>query len=120
MDIRRIIFDAVICSFAGTAGLLLVVGAAGAANANNPNVPTWSPLSINTNLGQTWYASRPPDDRGRAAYVKPMPQTDIFSDRSSDGNHNYPSDGTMSKAMSLAVSRLALLKIWATDNHIDA
>ena len=80
--------------FAGTAGLLLVVGAAGAANANNPNVPTWSPLSINTNLGQTMVRHRAHRmTEGRAAYVKPMPPTDIFSDGSSDGNHNYPLDG---------------------------
>jgi hypothetical protein len=31
---------------AGTAGLLLAFGAAGAANATNPNVPTWSPYAI--------------------------------------------------------------------------
>ena len=85
--------------FAGTAGLLLVVGAAGAANANNPNVPTWSPLSINTNLGQTMVRHRAHRmTEGRAAYVKPMPQTDIFSDGSSDGNHNYPLDGNIGQS----------------------
>lgn len=31
---------------AGTAGLLLAIGAAGVANAANPNVPTYSPYSL--------------------------------------------------------------------------
>jgi hypothetical protein len=31
---------------AGTAGLLIVLGAAGAANAANPNVPTYSPYTL--------------------------------------------------------------------------
>lgn len=31
---------------AGTAGLLIALGAAGAANAANPNVPTYSPYTI--------------------------------------------------------------------------
>jgi hypothetical protein len=35
---------------AGTVGFVLTIGAAGAAYASNPNVPIWSPLSINTNV----------------------------------------------------------------------
>ena len=74
--------------FAGTAGLLLVVGAAGAANANNPNVPTWSPLSINTNLGQPLHRYRGHlVKEGRAAYVQTAQPNPIFSDGSSDSNY---------------------------------
>jgi hypothetical protein len=71
---------------AGTAGLLIVLGAAGAANAANPNVPTYSPYTLMNVPGSVPEAVRTSnpvyqadqgygDDRGagmtegRAAYV---------------------------------------------------
>ena len=66
---------------AGAAGLLLAL--TGAADANNPDVPTWSPYSINTNLAGGSFrhhrhriaASRAADKltEGRAAYVEKWP-----------------------------------------------
>jgi hypothetical protein len=73
---------------AGTAGLFLALGAVGAANANNPNVPVWSPLSINTDLGRPMHRYRAHRmTEGRAAYTKPAQPDQIFSDGSSDDKH---------------------------------
>jgi hypothetical protein len=82
---------------AGTAGLLLAVGATGAAYANNPNVPIWSPLSINTDIGRPMYrhhAHRMSEER--AAYVaKTQPEEQIFSNGSSEDQHMVtPDSGT--------------------------
>jgi hypothetical protein len=73
----------------GTAGLILAIGVAGAANANNANVPAWSPLSINTNVAQPMHRYRSHRmSEGRAAYVTPMPQDGpIFSNGSSEADH---------------------------------
>jgi hypothetical protein len=57
----------------GTVGLALTIGAAGAAYANNPNVPIWSPLSINTNVGRPMYYHRHGMSEHRAALVAPTP-----------------------------------------------
>jgi hypothetical protein len=70
---------------AGTAGLFIVLGAAGTANAANPNVPTYSPYTLMNVPGSVPEAARTSkpvfladqtygDDRGdmaegRAAYV---------------------------------------------------
>jgi hypothetical protein len=74
---------------AGIAGLVLAIGAAGAAYAYNPNVPSWSPLSINTNLGQSMYryhAHRMSEHR--AAYATPTPpDRPIFGNGSSEADH---------------------------------
>ena len=43
---------------AGTAGLLIVLGAAGAANAANPNVPTYSPYTLMYVPGSVPYIER--------------------------------------------------------------
>jgi hypothetical protein len=70
---------------AGTAGLLLTIGVASAANSN---VPTWSPLSINTDLWRPMHRYRARTMKeGRAAHVKTAPPDQIFSDGSSDSNH---------------------------------
>jgi hypothetical protein len=97
MDFRRIIAMRNLL-LAGTAGLLLSVGAAGAANAANPNVPGWSPYSI-----MAYDAPPPPPpmyhpgrrmSEARAAYVtQTSPDRPIFNDGSSDGDHRYMSDG---------------------------
>jgi hypothetical protein len=83
---------------AGTAGLLVTLGAAGAGNAAqpNPNVPSWSPYAIGAYEGAPQTSSRLPAHRmmseGRAAYVKPAHQNQIFSDGSSDGDHMIAPD----------------------------
>jgi hypothetical protein len=59
---------------AGTVGLVLTIGAAGGANANNANVPAWSPLSINTNIGRPMYRHHSYRiSEHRTAYVVPTP-----------------------------------------------
>lgn len=88
---------------AGSAGLLLALTGVGAANANNPNVPTWSPYSINTNLsrGTLFHrhvhgtaAARAADKmtEGRAAYVEKWP-TPPDNATSSGGSPNAIGDG---------------------------
>jgi hypothetical protein len=79
---------------AGTAGLMLAIGATGAAYANNPNVPAWSPLSINTNIGQPMYRYHTHrTSEHRAAFVAPMPpDRPIFSNGSSEADHTVPPD----------------------------
>ena len=55
---------------AGTAGLLLALGAVGAANADNPNVPSYSPYAI---MGPGAASSPMPwvvVTEGRSAYVE--------------------------------------------------
>jgi hypothetical protein len=61
---------------AGTAGLLIALGAAGAANAANPNVPTYSPytlMEIPGSVPDVARTSKPvataDQVEGRAAYV---------------------------------------------------
>jgi hypothetical protein len=61
---------------AGTAGLFIVLGAAGAANAANPNVPTYSPytlMDIPGSVPDVARTSKPlataDQVEGRAAYV---------------------------------------------------
>ena len=69
----------------GIAGLALTVGAAGAAYAINPNVPTWSPLSINTSVGHPMYYHPHRMSEHRAAFVAPTPpDRPIFNDGSSE------------------------------------
>lgn len=74
-----------------SAGLIIALSTAGVANANNPNVPSWSPYSLNTNA---WRPQRHPMRRmaqlreGRAAATKA--QAPIFSDGSSDENYMVP------------------------------
>jgi hypothetical protein len=79
---------------AGTAGLMLAVGATGAAYANNPNVPMWSPLSINTDIGRPVYrhhARRMSEER--AAYLaKTQPEEQIFSNGSTEDQHMVAPD----------------------------
>jgi hypothetical protein len=71
---------------AGTFGLILTIGAAGGAYANNPNVPSWSPLSINTNIGRPMYYHPHRMSEHRAASVAPTPpDRPIFG--SSEGQH---------------------------------
>jgi hypothetical protein len=53
---------------AGTAGLLVILGAAGVANAANPNVPSWSPYAA---MGYQGDAPEMDPKDGRAAYVDP-------------------------------------------------
>jgi hypothetical protein len=73
---------------AGTAALMLAVGASGAGYANNPNVPTWSPLSINTNVGRPMYYHPRRMSEHRAAFVTPTPpDRPIFSNGSSEDQH---------------------------------
>jgi hypothetical protein len=85
---------------AGTVGFVLTIGAAGAAYASNPNVPIWSPLSINTNVGHPMYrhhSSRMSE--GRAAYIaKTQPEQQIFSNGSSEGQHLAPPDDRANSA----------------------
>ena len=84
---------------AGTVGLVLTIGAAGAAYANNPNVPIWSPLSINTNVGHTMYYHSHRMSEHRAAYVVPTPpDRPIFSNGSSEGQHMVTPDDENSAA----------------------
>jgi hypothetical protein len=73
----------------GTVGLAMVLGAAGAAQANNPNVPIWSPLSINTDIGRPVYGRQTHRmSEGRAAFVaKTQPDEQIFSNGSSEDQH---------------------------------
>jgi hypothetical protein len=73
---------------AGTTGLMLALGAPGAAYANNPNVPKWSPLSINTNVGRPMYYHSHRMSEHRDAYVVPTPpDRPIFSNGSSEDQH---------------------------------
>jgi hypothetical protein len=71
---------------AGTAGLVLTIGAAGAAYANNPNVPIWSPLSINTDIGRPMYRHHSyRTSEHSAAFVAPTPpDRPIFGNGSSE------------------------------------
>jgi hypothetical protein len=69
---------------AGSAGLLVAFSAAGVANANNPNVPIWSPYSLNTNVGAP---ARHPMHRVAKATKMDAP---IFSNGSSDENYMVP------------------------------
>jgi hypothetical protein len=78
---------------AGTAALMLAVGASGAAYANNPNVPIWSPLSINTNVGRPTYYHPHRMSEHPAAFVAPTPpDRPIFSNGSSDDQHMVTPD----------------------------
>jgi hypothetical protein len=85
---------------AGSAGLLIALSAAGLAKANNPNVPIWSPYSLNTNVGEPvrhhWHRAGMTEARAAAT---PM-QTEIFSDGSSDQNYMGP-NATANSAPSL-------------------
>jgi hypothetical protein len=84
----------------GTVGVALTIGAAGAAYANNPNVPTWSPLSINTNVGYPMYRHHSYRmSEHRAAYVKATPpDRPIFSNGSSEEEHLLTPDNDHSSA----------------------
>ena len=53
---------------AGTAGLLVILGAAGVANAANPNASSWSPYAA---MGYRDDARAMDPNDGRAAYVDP-------------------------------------------------
>jgi hypothetical protein len=78
---------------AGTAALMLAVGASGAAYANNPNVPIWSPLSINTNVGRSMYYHPHRMSEHRAAFVAATPpDRPIFSNGSSEDQHMVTPD----------------------------
>jgi hypothetical protein len=79
---------------AGTAGLVLTIGAAGAAYANNPNVPIWSPLSINTDIGRPMYRHHSyRTSEHSAAFVAPTPpDRPIFSNGSSEDQHMVAPD----------------------------
>jgi hypothetical protein len=83
----------------GTAGLILAIGVASTANANNSNVPTWSPLSINTDLWRPMprYRVRSMNE-GRAAHVTTAPSDQIFSNGSSDANYMVNPDTDHSPA----------------------
>jgi hypothetical protein len=87
---------------AGSAGLLIALSAAGVAKANNPNVPIWSPYSLNTNVGEPvrhhWH--RAGMTEGRAAATTDT-QTQIFSDGSSDQNFMGPNATAPSSGPSL-------------------
>jgi hypothetical protein len=85
---------------AGSAGLLIALSAAGLAKANNPNVPIWSPYSLNTNVGEPvrhhWHRAGMTEARAAA----PTMETQIFSDGSSDQNYMGP-NATANSAPSL-------------------
>jgi hypothetical protein len=85
---------------AGTVGLVLTIGAAGAAYANNPNVPIWSPLSVNTNVGHPMYRHRSYRmNEHRASFVAPMPpDRPTFSNGSSEDQHMVTPDNENSAA----------------------
>jgi hypothetical protein len=84
---------------AGTAGLILAIGAVGAANAHNANVPTWSPLSINTNLAQPMHRYRAHGmSEGRSTYVTPERTNQIFSNGSSEAEHMATPDNDNNSA----------------------
>jgi hypothetical protein len=85
---------------AGTVGLVLTIGAAGAAYANNPNVPIWSPLSINTDIGRPMYRHHSHRmSEGRAAYVgQTQPDQQIFSNGSSEDQHMVTPDSSDNSA----------------------
>ena len=85
---------------AGTAGLVLTIGAAGAAYANNPNVPIWSPLSINTDIGRPMYRHHSYRmSEHRAAYAAPTPpDRPIFSNGSSEDQHIVAPDSDNNSA----------------------
>jgi hypothetical protein len=77
---------------AGTCSLILAFGVAGGANANNANVPNWSPLSINTNLAQPMHHYRTHGmSEGRAAFISQHPNQ-IFSNGSSEADHMVAPD----------------------------
>jgi hypothetical protein len=83
----------------GTVGLILTIGATGAAYANNPNVPAWSPLSINTNMGHLMYYHSHRMSEHRAAFVVPTPpDRPIFSNGSSEDQHMVTPDNENSAA----------------------
>jgi hypothetical protein len=88
---------------AGTAGLLLTFGAAGAANAANPNVPASSPYAL-TDVGpQTrppgyadpnyGYDGDPGYVEGRAAYVDPDSGYDDTGYVDPGYGYGYPAGG---------------------------
>jgi hypothetical protein len=59
---------------AGTAAFSIVIGAASAFAANNPNVPSWSPYAVMAYDGNSGYGNNPfypGADEGRSAYVEP-------------------------------------------------
>jgi hypothetical protein len=67
---------------------MLAVGAVGAAYASNPNVPTWSPLSINTNVGRPMFYRPHRLSEHRAAFATPTPpDRPIVSNGSSEDQH---------------------------------
>jgi hypothetical protein len=86
---------------AGSAGLLIALSAAGIAKANNPNVPIWSPYSLNTNVGAPvrhhWRRAGMTEARAAATT---MP-TQIFSDGSSDQNYMGPNAPAANNAPTL-------------------
>jgi hypothetical protein len=86
---------------ATSAGLLVALSAAGVAKANNPNVPIWSPYSLNTTIGQParhhWHRAGVTEARAAATTV----QTQIFSDGSSDQNYMGPNATAANSASSL-------------------
>ena len=86
---------------AGTAGLVLTIGAAGAAYANNPNVPIWSPLSINTDIGRPMYRHHSYlTNEHSAAFVAPTPpDRPIFNNGNPEDQHMAaPDNGSNSAA----------------------
>lgn len=93
----------------GTVGVAFTLGAAGMAYANNPNVPTWSPLSINTNIGHPIYRYHTYRTREhRAAYVAPTPpDRPIFDNGSAEDEHMLTPGGSDHSADSPGVKNEA-------------
>jgi hypothetical protein len=71
--------------FAGTAGLLVTLSAAGIATAANPNAPPWSPYAA---MGYRDDARAMDPNDGRAAYVDPG----YHRHRHAQPRHGYDTD----------------------------